>query len=211
MKYILLSFLCLLNFKTTAQNEHFEGAIIYDIVYQDKTGEMSDEEAQQFMGNEQKFSIKGDKYASEMNGFLNVKQIYVGNDTLYSQMGGINALMYIDAKENPDSLISYKITEVDEKILGYDCQLLEIKSTEGLTSYYFNPKIVVNPEDYKNHEYGFWKFSLNVTGGALPLKSISDYEDLKLVIIAKSIDREILDDAIFTLPSDLPLIPSPEK
>lgn len=211
MKYVLISFLCLLNLKIAAQNEYFEGTITYDLVYQDKTGEMTDEEAKQFMGNEQKYSIKGNKYISEMNGMLSVKQICAGNDTLYSMMGGINALMFIDTKENLDSLISYTITDTEETILGYDCKLLEIKSTEGLTRYYFSPKIVVNPEDYKNHEYGFWKFSLEVTGGALPLKSISDYEDLKLVTVAKSIELKALDDAIFIIPSDLPLIPSPEK
>lgn len=188
----------------------FEGIIKYKLKFQDKTGEMSDEDGKMFMGDEQIYYIKENKYRSEMNGMMKMTQIYSGNDTLYSLMGGIDAVLFNLAIENPDSLISYKIEDSKEKIKGLKCKVLKIIADNGTVDYYFNPIIAIASDAYKNHKYGFWKLSLEVTNGALPLKLIADYGDVKIETVAKKITPQALNDNLFIVPN-LPRVKNPEE
>lgn len=207
-KCIVILFMFSITFLSA--QEHFEGIITYDLKFQDKTGEMNDQEASQFMGNEQVYYIKGNKYKSLMNGMLKVTQYYTGKDTLYNQMIGINGLMYIDARANSEKVISFQIIKNQLNVAGYSCDLLEIKTNEGTTLYYYNQEIRVNPQDYKNHKYGLWYYCLEKTNGALPIKMITDVSDVKLSLEAKAIEIKNLEDAVFAIPKGIPIIKSPE-
>ena len=188
----------------------FEGVIKYDMVFKDKTGEMSDEEAVEFMGDKQTYYILGNKYKSKNNGMLEFTQYYTGKDTLYYKMQGIAGLMYVDTKEQKEEILSFSIKENQLEVAGYSCDLLEVKTNEGSTLYYFNKAIRVDPEMYKNHQYGLWYFCLEKAGGALPLKLIADVEDTNLSIEAQEIELKDLDASIFEIPKGLPIVKSPE-
>ncbi len=210
MKIKLLKIFFFLFTIAVSSQTNFEGVIRYNLRFQDKTGDMSDEEAVQFMGNKQTYYIKGNKYKSAMNGMLKVTQYYTGRDTLYNQMMGVNGLLYNDAKQKTEEVISANIKKNQVNVAGYSCDLLEIRTDGGTTLYYYNDAVKVNPEDYKNHEYGLWYFCLKKTGGALPLKLISDVSDIKLSIEAITVEKKKLSDAIFEIPKGLPIVKSPE-
>ncbi|MBK8429056.1 MAG: DUF4412 domain-containing protein [Lewinellaceae bacterium] len=211
MKNFILTCLILsFSFPAFSQSSGFEGEIIYTLKYQDRTGQMTDAQAIQFLGTKQKYLIKGNQYRSEMDGLVQATQIYTGHDTLYNLMKGVNAILFIDALRNPDSLLSYVIKPVQEKIAGYTCDLLEIKSKEGLIQYWYSPEFKVNPADYSRHEYGFWKVSLSLTKGALPLKMVVDARNQYMETVAISVLRKSIEDAAFKLPKGLPLMPNPE-
>lgn len=193
-----------------SQSGTFEGEIQYALKFHDNTGTMSDQQAVQLLGTEQAYSIKSRRYRSEMNGLLQATQVYTGGDTLYSLMKGVNAILFTRVNTNPDSLISYEIKPLGEKIAGYACDLLEIKSRDGLLQYWFSKDVVVNSADFQGHQYGFWKLSLELTGGALPLKSINDTKKMRMEIVAVAVRAGKVDDAQFVLPTGLPLVPSPE-
>ncbi len=198
--------------KTEKENltiPEFEGKITYSLTFVDKTGEMSKEQAKMFMGDQQVYTIKGDKYKSEMNGMMKITQYYLGHDTLYTQIGGMNNILWIDVTSNPDQLISFTIDKNADIVAGIHCDLVTIKSTEGITKYYFNKKYKINPINYSKHEYGFWKLLIDKTK-ALPLKSISDTKDLYIEIVAKEIKEMKVADAEFIVP-DLPRVKSPEQ
>ena len=108
-----------------------------------------------------------------------------------------------------DKLISYEIREKAKKINGIICNLLTIESNDGKIDYYYNPKYAVNPTDFSEYEYGFWKFCIEKTK-SLPLKSILDYEDSYIEIVALEIKQLKVDDDEFEIPN-LPRVKSPEK
>ncbi len=170
---------------------------------------MTKKQTKMFLGDKQVYTIKGDKYKSEMNGMMKMSQIYLGQDTVYSQIGGMKNLLWIDATSNPDKLIDFNIKKNAKTIAGLKCDLLTIRSEEGVTKYYFNEKYSVDPDNFKHHEYGFWKFCIDKTH-AIPLKTISDMEDMYIEMTAKEIIQIEIDDTEFELPN-LPRVESPEK
>jgi hypothetical protein len=197
------------NTESNSSKSDFEGKIIYSLTFEDKTGAMSKEQAKMFMGEQQIYTIKGNKYKSEMNGMMKMTQYYLGQDTLYNQIGGMNNLFWIDATSNPDELISYNIDKNVETIAGINCDLLTIKTKDGTTKYYFNTLYQLNPENYANHEYGFWKFCIDKTK-SLPIKSVIDTKDVYMEIVAKEIKEMRIDDSEFNIPN-LPRMKSPDK
>ncbi len=186
----------------------FEGKIIYDFKFEDKTGHMSAPMIKAFVGDEQTYVIKGNKYKTVMNGQSKVTQYYLGGDTLYSHFLTVNNLLWNDATVNPDEVISYEIKKGAATIAGIKCDLLTIKSEEGTTLYYFNRKYRANPEDYAKHAYGFWKFCIEKTQ-ALPIKQVTDSEELHVEIMAKEIKPMPVDNGEFKLPN-LTLMKNPD-
>jgi Domain of unknown function (DUF4412) len=210
MKKILIPSALFLVFAAAAQTGPFEGKIVYNLKFHDKTGAMSDAQSAQYLGTEQRYYIEGGRYRSEMNGLMQMTQVYPDNDTLYTTMKGMNALLYVDARILKDEVITQTITASEEKIAGYACKLLEIKSKKGSLKYWFSEEVRADPADYQNHQYGFWKLCLELTGGALPLRLVSDDPKVLMETVAQSVVREEVDDILFVLPKGLPLTPSPE-
>jgi hypothetical protein len=204
---IILSIFFVLNLFT--QND-FEGVIHYNLSFEDKTGEMTTEQSLKFMGTKQTYYIKGNKYKSVMNGLLNLTQYYTGKDTLYNQMNGFDGLLYVDAKKSNENVLSYKITNNQDVIGKYECKVLEIMTDKGITKYYYNDKVRVDPSLFINHNYGLWYFCLEQTNGALPLKMVSDSKEGILIITLDELISKELSDDIFEIPKDIPIVKSPD-
>ena len=186
----------------------FEGQITYSLSIVDKTGEMTEDEAMLFMGDEQVYTMKDNKYRSEMNGVLKMTQIYLGQDTIYSQMNGANAVYWIDATNNSDQLIDYTIERGVETVAGVECDLLTINSDEGTTKYYYSKDYYSNAKNFKRHKYGFWNFCMEKTN-AIPLKSSIESKDMFIEVTAKTINVSKVSDEAFIIPN-LPREANPE-
>ena len=204
MKKIILLILLSVSLSTFSQ-EYFEGILKFKSEFKDKTGQMTDEEAKQFLGTEITYYLKGDHYNSSMNGFLKMKTYYNGRDTIYLNMQGNNNLLYTLSSKEEEKIISYEFKNTDIVILGYKCELLEVNTNKGFHKYYFNRNIKLNPEDYKNHKAGLWHFFLEKTGGAIALKTSGDWKDSYNAIEIISIERKQLDKSIFKKPN-LPIV-----
>lgn len=206
--FITLSFFSVC--KVYSQKNLFQGIIIYDMDYSDKTGQMDEVQSEQYLGNEQKYFIRESQYKSVMNGLLNVTQLYTGKDTLYSTIKGTDTILYIDTKFQKEKVISSIIKKNQLSVLGYNCNSLELTTSDGIIKYYFNEALRIDKDLYVNHKKGFWYFCLDKTNGALPIKCVTETSDFKLIITAKKIDIKDLDDSDFELPKNLPIIKSSE-
>ncbi len=178
----------------------FEGQITYSLSIVDKTGEMTEDESKLFMGDEQVYTMKDNKYRSEMNGVLNMTQIYLGQDTIYSQMNGAKAIYWIDATSNADQMIDYTIERGVETIAGVECDLLTINSKEGTTKYYYNKEYYSNAKNFKYHKHGFWNFCMEKTN-AIPLKSSIESKDMFIEVTAKKINVVEVNEEAFIIPN----------
>ncbi|PQJ77386.1 hypothetical protein [Polaribacter glomeratus] len=208
IKKVSMLFVLLFQLTINAQ-ENFEGILKFKIEFQDKTGEMTDEQSKQFVGNKQTYYIKGKKYKSELNGMLKMTTYHEGKDTVFTKMEGMSSLMYSLTSIAEEEVISYEFRQTDKIILGYECKLLEVKTNKGFHQYYFNKDLKVDPETYKEHKSGLWDFFTEKTGGALSILSITDIEDVKSSIELISVNRKKLDDSIFKRPNLL-IVKMPE-
>ena len=209
IKFAFILFILSFQFSLNAQ-ENFEGILKFNIKIQDKTGQMTDEETDLYVGNVHTYYLKGEKYKSEMNGMLKMATFHEGRDTLFTKMNGVNTLMYSLTNESEEKVISYDFKQSDKIVLGYKCELLEVKTNKGIHQYYFNKDLKNNPTAYENHKMGLWDFFNEKTGGAISIIQISDVEDFKSSIELISVDRKKLDDNIFVKPN-LPIVKMPEN
>ncbi|MEM8890447.1 MAG: hypothetical protein AAGD28_20895 [Bacteroidota bacterium] len=188
-------------FTLNAQDEQtpFEGRISYSLKFVDKTGELNEAMVKLFIGDEQLYTVKREKYKNEMNGKFKFRQAYLGQDTMYTQYLGNKFVLWTLSSEQEDSLLSYKITENAEEINGISCHLLQLKTKNGSIDYYYHPDYRLSYEDYKEHKNSFWNFSVEKTG-CLPLKSIVDTEKEYTELIFKEVIPMKIEDSEFTLP-----------
>ncbi|MEM9983613.1 MAG: hypothetical protein AAF804_00830 [Bacteroidota bacterium] len=185
-----------------AVTKQFEGKITYQLIFKDRTGLLSDESAQRMMGDQQHYTIKGDHYRAELNGMLNVTQIYLGGDTLYTQMSAYNGIQWTDSRVNLNELVNFEIVRNADTILGKVCDALVYQTGKGEARYYYNSEIPADPSLFSKHEYGFWKFCVEQTQ-AIPLRHVLDYKDTYVETIATEITPMEVEKTEFDLP-DLP-------
>jgi hypothetical protein len=202
---ILLLFITTISFS----QEYFEGVLKFKTVFQDKKGELSDEDSKNFYGNEITYYLKGKKYKSVLNGILKLTTYHEGKDTIFVKMNVSESLMYSLTNVEEEKVISYEFKKTDVVVLGFKCELLEVKTDKGFHQYYFNRSLKSHPNSYKDHKMGLWNFFSEKTGGAISLKSITDIKDSFNSIELISIDRKELDASIFKRPN-LPIIKMPE-
>jgi len=193
---------------TAVTGKSFEGKIIYDFTMKDKSGEMTEEMMKMMFGSEQVYTQKGSKYKNEFSGQMAMKQYYLGGDSMFMQMLGVEGLMWNDVRENTDELISVDITENAAEVMGINCDLLTIKSNEGTAQYYFSKDYPMNSESYKNHKYDFWNLYVE-KAKAIPLKAIADSEEFYIEATATEIKPMKIEDNEFDLPN-IPRVKNPE-
>ncbi|MDW3647094.1 MAG: hypothetical protein R8P61_08530 [Bacteroidia bacterium] len=188
-------------FPLSAQDakEPFEGKINYSLKFVDKTGELNEAMVKLFIGDEQLYTVKREKYKNDMNGKFKFRQAYLGNDTMYTQYLGNKFVLWTLSSEQEDSLLSYEIIENAEEINGISCHLLQLKTRNGSIDYYYHPDYRLDSEDYKVHESGFWSFFVEKTG-CLPLKSVVDTEEEFTELIFKEIMPMKIEDSEFAVP-----------
>jgi hypothetical protein len=89
-----------------------------------------------------------------------------------------------------DSIISYKIIDTDEKILGYSCRILEIQKKHSWLQYYFSNELQIAPATYQRHAAYNWDFYGEKANGGLILKSEHRLKYFTLKGIATSLSRD---------------------
>lgn len=205
MKKTIFFFLLFISIFSFSQ-EDFEGTIKFKFEFRDKTGKMSQEQIEQFLGKKQLYYLKKEKYKSIMNGVLKMTAFYNGNDTLFIKMKGTESLLYqpIIQKEK-EKILSHKFVNITEKIAGIECKLLIVKTNQGIHKYYYSNDITINPKYYKNHYIGNWNYFMKMTNGGISIRHISDLKDSYQMIEAILIDKKPIDDSIFDRPKNLPI------
>jgi hypothetical protein len=189
----------------SCQENYFEGVVSYEMEYIDETGSMNHDEAKKYMGDKQVYFFKKNKYKSVMNGLLNLTLFYTGKDTLYNKIKGNNELLYLITTSQEEEVLSFEFKKSPTKVLGYDCDVLSVITTDGTMNYYFNKSLRLDKDLFVNHEIGFWSFCLDKTNGALPLKWEINTSGLILNISANEVENIELNDSIFQQPKSLKL------
>lgn len=197
-KIIFQTALILFTVSATAQN--FEGKISYSNIYQSKVANLKSEQLSEMMGSKQDYYIKGMKYKSILNGaFLKMQLYNPKQNKSYTLTGKNDTLYWEDCSINNEEAIKYELQKNKDTILGIPCDLMIIEAKSSKTYYYYNSKYAVNPELFKEHNYGNWYLILSKTK-SLPLKTVYETDQFIMTGTATEIKAMKLEDAFFTMP-----------
>jgi hypothetical protein len=89
-----------------------------------------------------------------------------------------------------DSILSFKVYDTDEKVLGYKCRILEYQSKIFRNKYYVSTDLKIAPATYQKHLAYNWKFYGEQTGGGLILKLEHRFKNYVMKGIASGIVQQ---------------------
>lgn len=188
-----------------AYGQHFEGEIIYSNHITSKMQNFTDEQLTAIMGTKQEYFIKGGNYKSLFNGQSIQMQLYdYTTNRMYNKTPKSDTLYWFDASTNTDTVISFEIKKDAEKILGYSCDAIVMKTQTGTTTIYYSSKYKIDSNLYTKHNYSNWAFYLSQTK-ALPLKTVVETNQFKLESTAVEIKPMNLGADYFNIDHQTPI------
>lgn len=130
---------------------------------------------------------------------VNYQSKFIGTDTIvYYYSGRINkCLSETDRLGNyecadysvfTDSVISYKLVDSDEKILGYSCKILEIQKKNSWLRYHVSNELKIAPATYRQHISYNWDLYGDKASGGLILRSEHRFKYFTMKGIATAIE-----------------------
>lgn len=164
---LLLTLLC-----ATAFTQHFTGKIVYTNTFTDLNNKDISAKMIPFLGKEMHYFINDSNYkaCNENNRLLNLYN--AATNTYYDAAPGSDDLLATDAGKPTGETYSTKMLAEKATICGYECVSMEEKKSSVTTVYYYSPKVQVNKNNFKQHNYSNWNDYLKASNGALPLKMI---------------------------------------
>ncbi len=182
-------------------NELFQGEIVYVYSATDLNGVDKTLECEKIMGKEQHYFINSNNYKT-LNELDVLTSVFNGSSNKLHFFSNGKSLATIYASMDINK--SYKILKLDEKIklLGYDCDALEVVTENDKTVYYYSQKLKANLKTFEKHNYGGWFKYLTSSNGALPLKYVITNQKMNMIITAtaKQIKSLKLEQKDFDLP-----------
>ena len=199
MKKIAIILSISIFFILNSNAQFFEGKIIYKNNFQSKVTNYPSENLNRLMGTKQTYMIKGRNYKSVFNGIFLKSQIYRGEENRsYSLTAKSDTLYYEDYSKNLDKALSYEIKKNQDTILGTPCDVLIVQAEKSKEYFYYNSKCGINPELFKQHNYGNWYYIISKTK-ALPLKTVIETKQFIMTSVATEIIPMKLEDTVFEI------------
>jgi hypothetical protein len=189
----------------------FEGEVVYQVTYQSKIPNVSNERMTNAMGDRAEYYVKGGDYKSVINGTIMQWQLYRHDaNRIYNKMSKTNAILWIDAATNPDSVYTSYLVFNAETILGYACDELILECKSGEQRYYFSSRLGVDSRLFLHHRFGNY-YAFVSKSHALPLKYVLSSAQCIVEGTAVSIKPGPLDPGIFSLPAGGLISPMPQN
>jgi len=102
-----------------------------------------------------------------------------------------------------DSVLSYKIYNTDEKILGYSCRILEVQKKNSWLQYYVSNDLRIASATYRKHVSYNWDFYGDKANGGLILRSEHRFKYFTMKGIATAIEMKPADFKALEISEDL--------
>lgn len=129
---------------------------------------------------------------------LNYQSQFIGKDTFtYFYSGTLNKTASKsnskmdkgceDYSQPTDSILSFKIYDTDEKVLGYACRILEFQSKLFYTKYYVSRDLKIAPATYRKHKAYNWSFYGEQSNGGLILQLEHRFKKFTMSGIASNV------------------------
>ncbi len=127
-------------------------------------------------------------YQSKFIGKDTIAYYYSGNlNKCLSMANGVLDSLCEDYGIATDSIISFKVYDTNEKILGYECKIIEFQSKLFWNRYYVSKDLILAPATYNRHISYNWSFYGEKTQGGLILKLEHRFKKYTMYGIASGI------------------------
>lgn len=171
--FFLSLFFCLLGLTNCADNksrEYFTGELEYTYSYESNV--LSVDSLAKERPHKGTFRYDLNDYQSRFIGQDTVTYYYSGNlNKCISESNSQRNYACEDYGVLTDSVFMYKLSETDEKILGYSCKILEMQKSNSWVKYYVSNELKIAPATYKKHRSYNWDIYGKKTEGGVILKS----------------------------------------
>lgn len=192
MRYFiyLLIFLVFIAGCKNASNKYFTGTINYNYTYKSDT--LNADSLTAIRPSKGYFRYDTSGYQSRFTGADTNTYYYSGiNNKCLSAEGNDTVYTCDDYSFATDSVMTFKIYNADEKILGYSCMVIEMQKKRSLVKYYYSNKLVMAPMTYNKHHAYNWDFYGSKTGGGLVLKVEHQFKDFTMTGVATNVNKEL--------------------
>jgi len=194
----------LLLFAIQVNAQNFEGEVVYSNHFTSKIQNFTDEQLGTMIGTKQEYFIKDGNYKSFLNGQSVTMQLYdYRTNRLYNKTVKTDTLYWFDASINTDGVISFEIKRNADTILGNQCDAIIMKTQTGITTIFYTTQYKVDSKAFVNHNYSNWAF-FTLKTGALPLKTIIETDQFKMVSTATEIKPMKLGEEYFNIDTKTP-------
>ncbi len=192
---------CAFFIKALSQRKDFEGIITYKIEVKSKSGQISDKMMGIFLalgGDKKTTYIKSGNYR-QSSGFTEV--YYINKDQkVYYKFKNVDTLYYLDYASDTSKVIGISRPKEQQKIMGFQCNSIVLKSNSGTTKYFFSPQLRQNPAYDKDNTIGNFNVYAKETGSVW----LSCYDEANLystLHTATKVDDKPIGENIFELPA----------
>jgi hypothetical protein len=201
LQYInIITFLLIIGCKEKDSN-YFTGTIVYNYSYQsDKlnTDSLSTQRTRKGF-----FRYDLTAYQSLFAG--KDTQVYYYDGLLnkcVSRQQGTSSYSCEDYSIQTDSVLSWKLYPAAEKILGYDCNVLEMQKGNSWVKYHVAKDLKIAAATYRSHQSYNWDMYGEKASGGLILRSEHRFRDFTMTGYAVEIKQEGNDFKALELSSD---------
>jgi len=194
--------MCLLFITDLSAQESFEGKLTFHFKYTSKKPGISADMLRKNFGDSSVVYIKEGNYRQTYFNAIFVTDVYYDPVTnrYYYRRTGIDTIYYKDCSIELNKIDSIFTADSPVNILGFNCKVLKMKSSNSIVFYYFAPELYMDPKFYEQHKLGGYDIFARESK-SLYLKVIREYSAYNYVFTATSIKREKLSPDIFKLPS----------
>ena len=173
-------------------NKYFTGIIEYAYTY--SSDSLNADSLAKTRASKSLFRYDTINYQSRFIGVDTIAYYYSGrSNKCLSETGHLGNYECEDYGAFTDSVISYKLTHTDEKILGYSCKILEIQKKNSWLRYYVSNELKIAPATYRQHISYNWDFYGEKANGGLILRSEHRFKYFTMKGIATAIELKAAD------------------
>jgi hypothetical protein len=208
MRQLILFGLLSLFFSCAKQNL-FEGEIKYNLNFSPEDAKIDTILLKDYYGEQWTFLFKNGNFRWNMESSDTwIGSIYDQDENKYYYLiKNSGVVSWKKGSQRTDSIISIRNDNINTKILGHACRLLEVKSRLLINNvlrtrrYYYSPDLKINPEWFTQNQDGNFN-EIYSRMKAIPLKIVDDFETFSISYEATDITPKRLDDSYFEVKSE---------
>lgn len=189
MSNIIFLTYSLLLLSSCNESHYFMGTIEYQYTYESST--LNADSLTKYKPFKSEFRYDYLNYQSRFFGVDTITYYYSGKlGKCISQINDEEIFQCEDYRIQTDSIISFKVYETEEKIMGYNCRIIEWQGKYFYNIFYVSTDLKIATGTYKDHLSYNWKFYGEKTGGGLILKSEHRFKNYTMKGIVVNIKGE---------------------
>lgn len=197
--YIFLFSVILLNASCIQKQQYFNGQIEYKYTYEGDS--INIDSLTRLKPHKSIFLFDNNNYQSKFIGQDSFTYYY--NGTLNKCITETNSNKDYACEDYgipTDSIISFKTYDTDEKVLGFQCKIIEFQAKRFWNKYFVSTDLIIAPGTYNKHVSYNWKYCNEKTGGGLILKSEHRFKNYTMKGVITAINQH--DNNFHAVPFD---------